>query len=85
MSAAQNRLNFGDVPDVTHENVVVDGVLRYPRTGLKIIIVGGGPGGYFTALECWRKGHDVEVVEKNDGNSPIGLSHMSNTSQKQSC
>ncbi|KAJ5504132.1 hypothetical protein N7463_007006 [Penicillium fimorum] len=63
---------FGQVPQATHETVVVDGVLRYPPTGLKVLVVGGGPGGYFTALECWRKGHDVELLEKNGANSPIG-------------
>ena len=64
---------FDQVPKTTHETVVVDGVLRYPPIGLKVLIVGGGPGGYFTALECWRKGHDVKLLEKNDSNLPIGM------------
>lgn len=38
-----------------------------------MLVAGGGPGGYFTALECWRKGHDVELLEKNESNSPIGM------------
>ncbi|KAJ5192410.1 hypothetical protein N7449_008552 [Penicillium cf. viridicatum] len=73
MAAAKNHQKYFDqIPEVTHKNVMLDGVLRYPSTGLKVIVVGGGPGGYFAALECWRKGHDVELVEKNDSNSPIG-------------
>ncbi|KAI0897021.1 hypothetical protein F4806DRAFT_495528 [Annulohypoxylon nitens] len=55
----------------TNESLV-DGVLRYPSTGLKILIVGGGPGGCLTALECWRKGHEVQVLEKSLANSPSG-------------
>jgi NADPH-dependent 2,4-dienoyl-CoA reductase/sulfur reductase-like enzyme len=62
-----------DFPKVIHETIIVDGVLRYPPTGTKVVIVGGGPGGYHTALECWRKGHDVELLEKNEANTPIGM------------
>ncbi|KXH44086.1 hypothetical protein CSIM01_04390 [Colletotrichum simmondsii] len=60
------------VPKPTHESTFLDGVLRWPSTGLKVLIVGGGPAGLLTALECWKKGHDVEVVEKNSKNSTIG-------------
>ncbi|ETS76329.1 hypothetical protein PFICI_11716 [Pestalotiopsis fici W106-1] len=56
----------------THENVVVDGILRYPDTGLKVLVVGAGPGGLMTALEFWRKGHTVEILEKANDISPIG-------------
>ncbi|OTB08689.1 hypothetical protein M426DRAFT_159593 [Hypoxylon sp. CI-4A] len=57
---------------VPPKNVVVDGVLRYPSTGLKALIVGAGTGGLLTALECWRKGIDVEVIEKADKISALG-------------
>lgn len=77
MAAAKNHQKYFDqIPEVAHETVMLDGVLRYPSTGLKVIVVGGGPGGYLAALECWRKGHDVELVEKNDSNSPIGMYHQ---------
>ncbi|KAI1493910.1 monooxygenase [Biscogniauxia mediterranea] len=46
------------------KNIVVDGILRYPLTGIKVLIVGAGVAGAFTAIECWRKGHDVEIIEK---------------------
>lgn len=55
---------------------LADGVLRYPSTGLKVLIVGGGPGGCLTALECWRKGHEVQVLEKSLANSPSGTTPL---------
>lgn len=43
----------------------IDGVQRSPRTGINIIIVGAGPGGLFMALEAWRKGIDVHVLDQS--------------------
>lgn len=41
---------------------------RHPETGIDVLIVGGGMGGLMTALECWRKGHNVVgILERNDG------------------
>lgn len=41
---------------------------RQPSTGLDVLIVGAGMGGLTTALECWRKGHNVlGILERNDG------------------
>ncbi|GKT89018.1 FAD binding domain protein [Colletotrichum tofieldiae] len=64
----------GTEPVETHfkSNQIVDGVLRYPPTDVKVIIVGGGIAGLFAAVECWRKGHDVVVVEKGDEISAHG-------------
>jgi succinate dehydrogenase/fumarate reductase flavoprotein subunit len=36
---------------------------RYPPTGIDILIVGGGLGGLTAALECYRKGHNVRILE----------------------
>ncbi|KAF6832911.1 FAD binding domain protein [Colletotrichum plurivorum] len=67
-------------------NTIVDGVLRYPPTGIKAVIVGGGVAGLFAALECWRKGIEVVVLEKAPepsqygdvmGIGPSGLSTLS--------
>jgi NADPH-dependent 2,4-dienoyl-CoA reductase/sulfur reductase-like enzyme len=41
---------------------------RHPETGIDVLIVGGGMGGLMTALECWRKGHNVvKILERNEG------------------
>ncbi|KAG2009367.1 hypothetical protein GB937_007770 [Aspergillus fischeri] len=37
---------------------------RYPPSGLSILIVGGGIGGLTLAIEGYRKGHEVRVLEK---------------------
>ncbi|TDZ37406.1 FAD-dependent monooxygenase [Colletotrichum trifolii] len=65
-------VNKFDIPVPTHESELVDGVLRWPPTGIDVLIVGGGPAGYLAAIECWRKGHTVRVLEKGTGNSAIG-------------
>lgn len=45
--------------------------VRYPKSGVSILIVGGGIGGLSCAIEAHRKGHSVRLVEKqmdiNDG------------------
>jgi len=33
---------------------------------LKICIIGGGPAGIMAAIQAANKGHDVEIIEKND-------------------
>jgi 2-polyprenyl-6-methoxyphenol hydroxylase-like FAD-dependent oxidoreductase len=41
---------------------------RHPSTGVDVLIVGAGMGGLTTALECWRKGHNVVgILERNEG------------------
>ena len=55
-----------------HEDVV-DGVKRFPQNGIKVIIIGAGVGGLGAALECWRKGCEVVVLERSERLSPIGI------------
>ncbi|MCJ1419423.1 hypothetical protein MMC32_005778 [Xylographa parallela] len=43
---------------------------RCSLTGISVLIVGGGVGGIMTALECWRQGHEVRLLERNSG--PVG-------------
>ena len=48
---------------------------RYPPTGIDVLIAGGGLGGMFAALNCYRKGHNVRVLESakgydNNGTAP---------------
>ena len=40
---------------------------RYPETGTSVLIVGSGIGGLMTALECWRKGFSVKILERSAG------------------
>jgi NADPH-dependent 2,4-dienoyl-CoA reductase/sulfur reductase-like enzyme len=37
---------------------------RFPLTGINVLIVGGGLGGMSAAIESYRKGHNVLVLEK---------------------
>ncbi|KAK7748215.1 hypothetical protein SLS62_008766 [Diatrype stigma] len=45
---------------------------RHPSSGISVLIVGAGPVGVYTALECWRKGHNVRIVERNPAASTQG-------------
>ncbi|KAK8129771.1 FAD/NAD(P)-binding domain-containing protein [Apiospora kogelbergensis] len=45
---------------------------RCPPSGISILIVGAGPAGLFAALECWRKGHDVRVIERSSEPTTAG-------------
>lgn len=39
------------------------GIRRYPSSGTDVLIIGGGIGGLFAAVNCWQKGHDVRILE----------------------
>ncbi|ETI19892.1 hypothetical protein G647_08907 [Cladophialophora carrionii CBS 160.54] len=39
-------------------------VERYPDSGITVLIVGCGPGGLMSALECWRKGCTVQLIDR---------------------
>lgn len=39
-------------------------IAEYPKTGIKVVVVGAGFGGLTAAIECTLKGHDVVVLEK---------------------
>ncbi|KAJ5777658.1 hypothetical protein N7520_000904 [Penicillium odoratum] len=38
---------------------------RSPSSDISILIVGGGVAGLLAGLECWRKGHDVRILERS--------------------
>ena len=40
------------------------GTKRCPESGISVLIVGAGMGGLMSAMECWRKGHTVRILEK---------------------
>ena len=57
--------------------IITDGVHRLPENGIKVVIIGAGVGGLQAALECWRKGCDVVVLEKAEKLSTLGeLKHL---------
>lgn len=43
-----------------------------PPTGIRVIIVGAGFGGLACAIECYRKGHSVTLVEAFSELKPLG-------------
>ncbi|KAI0601142.1 putative monooxygenase, partial [Biscogniauxia sp. FL1348] len=43
-----------------------------PPSGISVLIIGAGPVGVFTALECWRKGHQVRILERSSVSSTQG-------------
>ncbi|KAE8383136.1 hypothetical protein BDV26DRAFT_287922 [Aspergillus bertholletiae] len=51
---------------------VIDGVHRLPKNGITVVIIGAGVAGLQTALECWRKGCEVVVLERAAELSPLG-------------
>lgn len=57
----------------------VDGVHRFPENGISIVIIGAGVAGLQAALECWRKGCDVVVLERAEKLSALGESSHSAT------
>lgn len=46
---------------------------QYPALGISVLIVGAGTSGVFAALECWRKGLQVRIIEKAPGPSDLGM------------
>ena len=45
---------------------------RCDPSGIDVLVVGAGIGGLFAAIELWRKGHDVRVIESKDKIQSIG-------------
>ncbi|KAK7222478.1 hypothetical protein V2G26_010481 [Clonostachys chloroleuca] len=37
---------------------------RYPSSGMSVLVVGGGIAGLSFAIEAYRKGHDVKILER---------------------
>ena len=50
-----------------------DDAKRYPPSGVSVLIVGAGLGGLFAALECWRKGHEVRIIDRLPVASAAGM------------
>ena len=44
-----------------------------PKTGIDILIVGGGIAGMTMAIEAYRRGHDVRVFERRQDFEVLGI------------
>ena len=58
-----------------HKTVWRRSVERYPETGIDVLIVGAGVGGLTAALECYRKGHNFRIYEREPNISTAGKYH----------
>lgn len=47
-------------------------IAEYPKTGLKVVVVGAGFGGLTAAIECYLKGHEVVILEKTPTWTQLG-------------
>ena len=63
---------MGSINMFEEERSTNDNTPRCSETGLDILIVGGGIGGLMCALECWRKGHSVRVLERSKEENQLG-------------
>lgn len=52
-------------------------IQRYPSSGLSILIVGGGIAGLGMAIEGYRKGHDVRVIDRRPNFEDYGTTAIS--------
>lgn len=48
-------------------------MVRDPATGIKVIVVGGGIAGLGFAIEAYRKGHDVSILERRPDFDDYGM------------
>lgn len=45
----------------------------YPDSGIEVLIVGTGLAGLTASIECIRKGHRVQVLERYDDINTAGM------------
>ncbi|KAF5011313.1 hypothetical protein FDECE_2563 [Fusarium decemcellulare] len=57
---------------------------RYPSSGIDILIVGGGLGGLSFAIEAYRKGHDVRVIDRRPHFNDYGKIGIGNEIEEKS-
>lgn len=59
------------------ESIDISNISRHPLTGISVLVVGAGPAGLYSALECWRKGHNPRVIDQAPAPNPAGQSEHS--------
>lgn len=52
---------------------------RSSSSGIDVLVVGAGIGGLSAAIELWRKGHNVRIIEAKDQVEGIGPPWPSST------
>ncbi|PSR80348.1 putative monooxygenase [Coniella lustricola] len=66
-------MSFFNTFDAAIDFDKVSDLHRHPLTGINVLVIGAGPVGLYTALECWRKGHHVVgVLERTPAPSAAG-------------
>lgn len=54
-------------------------IVRSPSTGIDVVVVGAGIGGLFSAVELYRQGHTVRVLESKPELTTIGEHRSTHT------
>lgn len=66
LTSTTSSPSFLDLPNAMSANGTSGRLpFRFTPTGISVLIVGGGVAGLLAALECWRKGHEVRIVERS--------------------
>lgn len=63
-------------PEERVYNAANEPLNKAPKSGIDVVIAGGGIGGLTAALECYRQGHNVRVFERNAAMSAAGCSPL---------
>lgn len=50
----------------------MDKVKRHDPLDISVLVCGAGVAGLMTALECWRRGFNVKILERAPHNSTAG-------------
>lgn len=52
-----------------------DEIKREAPSGIDVLVVGAGLGGLFAAIELYRQGHDVRIIESKPRLEALGSLH----------
>lgn len=58
---------------------------REKDTGISVLIAGGGIAGLTFAIEAYRKGHNVRVIEKQPQGETFGKHFLPENQESQVC
>lgn len=65
MTVPQNNLQFtsNHLTNINGSQSIVPE--KSAPSGISVLVIGAGVAGLMASLECWRKGHEVRVIEKS--------------------